>query len=123
MFWPARAMLRIARVSAAWPEAQAERRHAALERGDALLEHVRGRVHDPGVDVAELLQPEQARGVLGVVEHVGRGGVDRDGAGVGRRVGDLAGVEGLGLGAQVAEVVGVEAHRGGSPVLGGRGRG
>ena len=31
---------------------------AAFERGDALLEHVGGRVHDAAVDVAELLQRE-----------------------------------------------------------------
>ena len=32
---------------------------AALEIGDALLEHVGGGVHDPGVDVAEFLQGKQ----------------------------------------------------------------
>jgi hypothetical protein len=36
----------------------AQRRDATLESGDALLEDVRGRVHDPCVDVAELLQAE-----------------------------------------------------------------
>ena len=100
MLSPARARLRIDSVSAAWPEASAERRDAALERGDALLEDVGRRVHDPGVDVPELLEPEQPRGVRGVVEDVARGGVDRDGAGVRRRVGLLAGVEGPGLGAE-----------------------
>ena len=59
-----------------------ERGDAALERGDALLEDVGRRVHDPGVDVPELLQREEARAVVGVVERVGRGLVDRDGAGV-----------------------------------------
>ena len=110
MFWPARAMLRIARVSAACPEARPRAADAALERGDALLEHARRGVHDPGVDVPELLEPEQARRVRGVVERVGGRGVDRDGAGVGRGVGDLAGVEGLGLRAKGAEAAGVEAH-------------
>ena len=100
-----------------------ERPDAALERGDPLLEHAGRRVHDPGVDVPELLEPEQPGGVRGVVEDVGGRGVDRHGAGVGRGVGDLAGVEGLGLGAKVAEAVGVEAHLAGSPVgcvVGGR---
>ena len=55
----------------------AERGHAALERGDPLLEDVRRRVHDPGVDVPELLEPEQPRRVRGVVEDVARGRVDR----------------------------------------------
>ena len=68
----------------------AEGRDAALERGDALLEDVGRRVHDPGVDVPELLEPEQPRGVRGVIEDVARGGVDRDGPGVRRRVGLLA---------------------------------
>ena len=98
MLSPARARLRIESVSAAWPEATREGRDATLERGDALLEHVVGRVHDPGVDVPELLEPEQPCGVVGVVEDVARGGVDRDGPGVGRGVGLLAGVERLRLG-------------------------
>jgi hypothetical protein len=44
--------------------AERQRRDAALERRDALLEHVVGRVHDAGVDVAELGQAEQVRRVL-----------------------------------------------------------
>ena len=70
-----------------------------------------GRVHDPGVDVPELLEPEQARRVGRVVEHVGGRGVDRDRAGVGRGVRLLAGVEGLGLGVEVRQGAGIEAHR------------
>ena len=42
---------------------------AALEAGDALLERGDGRVADPGVDVAVLLQGEAGRGIRGVVEH------------------------------------------------------
>ena len=79
---------------------ESERGHAALERGDALLEDVGRRVHDPGVDVPELLEPEQPGGVGGVVEDVAGRGVDRDGAGVRRGVGLLARVEGPGLGAE-----------------------
>ena len=78
----------------------AQRRHAALQRGDALLEDVGRRIHDPGVDVAELLQPEQPRGMRGVVEHVARGRVDRDGPGVRRRVRLLAGMKGPSLRAE-----------------------
>ena len=69
----------------------------ALQRGDALLEHVLGRVHDPRVDVAELGQPEQGRGVVGVAEGVRGGLVDRGGAGAGGRVGGGSGVHLLGL--------------------------
>ena len=60
-----------------------QRADAALERGDALLDRGLRRVHDPGVDVAELLEREQVRGVVGVVEGVGGGLVDRQGPGVG----------------------------------------
>ena len=54
-----------------------ERRRAALQRRDALLQHRVGRVADAGVDVAEGLQPEQRGGMVDVVEHEGRRLVDR----------------------------------------------
>ena len=72
-----------------------EFRNRILERRDALLQHVGRRVHDAGVDVAELLESEKVRGVLGIPELVARRLVDRDGAGTGGRVGFLAGVQGL----------------------------
>eukprot|EP00906_Rhabdomonas_costata_P008898 RCo012629 len=65
----------------------------ALQRGHPLLEHIRGGVHDPGVDVAKLLQTEKPRGVLVAVEDVGRGGVDRRGTGLRRGGGGLSGVQ------------------------------
>ncbi len=79
------------------PRGQRQPRNAAFERGDALLEHVGGRVHDPGVDVAELLQGKQSRGVVGIVEHVGRGLVNRHGARLGCGVHVLAAVDGEGV--------------------------
>ena len=51
---------------------QEQRRDAAFQRGDALLDDGGGRVADAGVDVALDLQPEQRRGVCGVVERVAR---------------------------------------------------
>jgi hypothetical protein len=42
----------------------------AFECRDALLEHVGGWIHDSRVNVAELLQREQSRRVVGIVEHV-----------------------------------------------------
>ena len=57
-------------------------REPALERRDALLEDVPGRVHDARVDVARHLEREQVGGVLGVVELVRRRLVDRDGPGL-----------------------------------------
>ena len=76
---------------------QEQCRDAALERRDALLDDVLGRVHDPGVDVAGLGKAEQRGGVLGAVERVGRGLVDRQRPRVGGDVGGLAGVDLLGL--------------------------
>ena len=93
MLSPACARFCTASALAAWPEATRDRRHPALERRDPLLEHVVGRVHDAGIDVAELLQREQARGVGGVVELVAGGLIDRDGDGLGRRVAPPTGVQ------------------------------
>jgi len=58
------------------PTGDRQRTHAPLQRRNALLEHgVRG-VHDPAVDVPELPQAEQVRGVLRRLEHVTVRGVD-----------------------------------------------
>jgi hypothetical protein len=79
-----------------------QRTDAALERGDAVLDRGLRRVHDPGVDVAELLEREQVGGLLCGVEDVRGGLVDRQRAcvrgGVDRLAGvDLAGLEGPGI--------------------------
>ena len=71
-----------------------QRADATFERGNALLKHVVGRVHDAGVDVARFLQREQRRRVIGVAELVRGRLVERDGARAGRRVGRIAGVQG-----------------------------
>jgi hypothetical protein len=46
---------------------------AVFERGDALLEHGDRRVHDARVDIAEALQREEVRGVIGIFEDVSGG--------------------------------------------------
>ena len=56
------------RSTAAWPEAVDQAAMPPSSCGEALLEHVPGRVHDPRVDVARHLEREQVGGVLGVVE-------------------------------------------------------
>ncbi len=84
------------------PRGDAQRGRSALDRGDALLEHVRRGVHQPRVDVTELLQREQVRGMLGALEHVGRGLVDRDRPRAGRRVGLLPRVQGQGVDSRCA---------------------
>src|SRR3546814_3755673 len=58
-----------------------------------LLQHIAGRIHDPRVDVAELLQREEVRRVSGVVELEGGRLVDRHGNGAGVRVAAVARVQ------------------------------
>src|SRR5450759_2568940 len=69
----------------------------ALEGRDAVLDDGLGRVADPGVDRAEVLEREPVGGDAGVWEHEGRGLVDRQGTGAGRGVRRLAGVDLSGL--------------------------
>ncbi len=76
---------------------QQQRGDAAFECGDALLDDVGGGVTDAGVDVARLGQPEQGGGVVGAVEGVGRGLVDRQGPGLRGGIGALTRVDLLGL--------------------------
>ena len=73
-----------------------DRRGAAFQRRDALFQHRVGRVADPGIDVAERLQPEQRRGMIGVVEHERRGLIDRRHPRAGGGIGLGAGMDGEG---------------------------
>ena len=79
-----------------------EGRPPVLERRHPLFEDGGGGVHEPGVDVPERLEVEQARGVVRVVEHVRGGLIDRHRPRAGRRVGDLSRVQAQGLDAVVA---------------------
>ena len=74
-----------------------ERRAAAVQTGDALLEHVVGGIHDARVDVAERAQAEEVGGVVGVLEVVGDRLVDRDGARAGGGIRSGAAVDGDGV--------------------------
>ena len=69
--------------------------YAALQRRHPLLEDVGRRIHDPCIDVAELLQAEQRRRMVRIVESVGSGLVDRYRAGVAHRIRRVAGVQRL----------------------------
>ena len=73
---------------------------AVFERRHALLEDRRGRIGQAHIDIAESLQVEQARGVLGVLEDIGRRLVNRYRARAGDRVGDLPRVQAKGLDAE-----------------------
>ena len=79
------------------PRGDEERTDAALEVGDPVLHDLVGRVADAGVDRAELGQREARGRLCGIVEDIGRGLVDRQGAGTGRGVRGLAGVDLAGL--------------------------
>src|SRR4029077_11792520 len=69
----------------------------AFERVDARLERQLRRVHDAGVDVADLGEGEQVRRAVGVAQVVRGGLVDRNRSGARRRVGISADVDLLGL--------------------------
>ena len=75
---------------------------SAFEVREALLERGHGRIHDPAVDVAVLLQIEVRRRRLGVLEHEPRGLVDRRRARAGVRIGTLPGVHRTGVEPEVA---------------------
>ena len=70
-------------------------RHAAFQRRYALFEDVRGGIHDPRINVPELLQSEQRRGVVRVLKSEGSSLVNRDCARAARRVRSMTGVQGF----------------------------
>ena len=73
--------------------AHGQRRASVFQRRHAFFEHGGGRVHHARIDVAEGLQVKQAGGMIGVIEHVGRGLVDGHRPGTGHRIGYLPGVQ------------------------------
>ncbi|MNS80873.1 hypothetical protein D3C72_1145700 [compost metagenome] len=79
------------------PRGQCQRADAPFQCRHALLQHVGGGVHDARIDVARYLQVEQVRSVLGVIECVGHGLVDRHRHRAGGRVGAVAAVHGQGF--------------------------
>ena len=79
------------------PRRGGDRGATALERGDPFLEHGDGRVGQPRIDVAEIVQIEERGGVIDVVEDIGGGLIDRGRARAGRRIRRGAGVDRAGL--------------------------
>ena len=65
---------------------------AAFEGGDAFLQHRHRGVGQAAVDIAEGLQIEQRGGVVGVLENISGGLVNRRRAGAGHRIGGGAGM-------------------------------
>ena len=80
------------------PRCQRQSSHSALERGHALLQHGLRRIHDAGIDVAELLEREQVGGVLSRIELVGGRLIDRHRDRRGGRVRAVARVQHDGFG-------------------------
>ena len=64
----------------------ADRADAAFQRGDSFFEHADRRIADPGIDMAGAFQVEQRRRMVGIVEHIGRGLIDRHCACAGHRI-------------------------------------
>src|SRR5204863_5849873 len=79
------------------PRAHTERIDAAFERGEAALEHGGRRIADARVAIALDLEVEQRRAMVGAVEGIGDGLIDRHGDRLGRRVDLVAAVNGDGL--------------------------
>ena len=65
----------------------------AFECRHALLQHGLRRIHDAGVDIAELFEREQVAGVFGRIELIRRGLVDRHGNSRGGRIGPVSGMQ------------------------------
>ena len=92
---------------------------AAFQAGDAFLQHRDGGIGQARVDVAEIVQVEERRRVVDVVEHVGRGLEDRRDARAGRGIGRGTGMDRAGLEA-VADIGRRAATCGLRRTLGGR---
>ena len=75
--------------------------NSAFQRSHTLFQDVGGGIHDAGIDIAELLQTEQRRGVVGIVEDIGSRLIDGHGARSGRGIDNLAGVNGEGSGSML----------------------
>jgi len=84
------------------PAAGCQCADAAFEIGQALLQDIGGGVHDTGVDIAELGKGKQVGGVLGALELVAGGLIDRHGAAAGGRIRLLAGMKLSGVEAEFA---------------------
>ena len=79
------------------PRSGGHRGPAALEGREPFFQHRDGRVGQPRIDVAEIVQIEERGGVVDVVEHIGRRLIDRRRARAGRRIGRSAGMDRAGL--------------------------
>ena len=70
------------------------RADAALERGDALLQHGIGRIREPRINVPRALHVEERGGMVAVLEHKRRRLINWRGPCAGGRIGASTGVDG-----------------------------
>ena len=96
-------------------EGEATHFRSAFHEGNALFEDVVGRIHDPRIDVAQLLQGEEIGGVLRGVKDVGCGAVDGDAAGFGGGVRLMAAVKAKGFELHGTVIERIEAESSGEP--------
>ena len=76
---------------------RAHRADAVFERRQPLLQHRRRRIGNAGVNVAGALQVEQTRGVIGIIEDIRSGLIDRHRARTRNRIGVLPGMQAQGF--------------------------
>ena len=74
-----------------------DRADAVFQRRQPLLQYRDRRIGDAGIDVAGAFEVEQCGGVVGILEHVRRGLVDRDRARSRHGIGMLSRMEGQGF--------------------------
>ena len=79
MLPPLSARLTRAKCSAAWPRGDRERADTAFEFGDAFFQYRGGGVGDPRVAITFRFEVEQCGAVIGTVEGIGDGLIDRHG--------------------------------------------
>ena len=69
------------------PGGHRQRRASALQRRHPFFKHVLGGIGQPPVDIPGIRQAEAVRGMLTVSENIGCGLINRDGPGIGCRIG------------------------------------
>lgn len=67
--------------------------NTAFEGCNTLFEDIDGRIHDPAVNIAKLLEAKQPRAVCRVIEDVRCGRVDGHGSRIGRLIGLMTSVQ------------------------------
>ena len=70
-----------------------QRANAALQVGETLFQHIRGRVHNTGIDVAQLFQGKQVGSLFRIFELIAGRLIDRHSPATGGGVGRIASMQ------------------------------